>query len=103
MSQPGALPKELREETIWLYRTTGKSFREILDKQDQSDVFFIQAVRNNFNGAEIGTPDGMWGDHTQTARINLNQAWNFNLQACQVFVEQWATAESLNHVMRTVR
>ena len=70
----------------------------VLDKDDQSDCAFIQAVCNDFNGANIPV-DGVWGSATQTAWGNLNDAWNFNQGGCKVFEEHSSTAIWCNHVM----
>ncbi|HET9311484.1 MAG TPA: extensin family protein [Actinomycetota bacterium] len=70
--------------------------RPVFDKQSVSDVGFIQAVCNNFDGAGV-TVDGSWGPRTQRAWDATNDAWGFN--GCNPFASEVAAAEWCNFVM----
>ncbi|HEY6567853.1 MAG TPA: extensin family protein [Actinomycetota bacterium] len=68
----------------------------VFSKESLSDVGFIQAVCNNFNGAGL-TIDGTWGPRTKDAWRDVNDQWGYN--GCEPFSNEVATAEWCNFVM----
>lgn len=70
----------------------------VLDKNHESDVVFVQAVCNNFNGAGL-TIDGDWGPATQEAWRDLNNAWRYDTRTCDPFTTVSGYRQWLNYVM----
>lgn len=70
-----------------------------LDKNARSDVVFVQAVCNNFNGAGL-TIDGIWGSQTESAWRAINSAWGYDTSICDPTTNSSAWAEWCNQVMR---
>ncbi len=68
----------------------------VFSKDSVSDVGFIQAVCNNFDGAGLPA-DGQWGPKTQDAWHSLNAAWGYN--GCDPFSNRVTTAEWCDFVM----
>jgi hypothetical protein len=70
----------------------------VLDKNSQSDTVFVQAVCNNFNGANL-VIDGIWGPATGAAFNDINLDWDFSVAACDPFTSHDAYVDWLHRVM----